>query len=783
MSLLSASPAFIGEGPPPAQLANLVEEVHQQLERGGITGSVWLFGHGLRAWSPESTYQLLLEIWSAWRVTSTRETQVSRELAQSWGIQDRDQLDACLSRPSEPLQNYPDIWASLNDEPDGRVANVVSLSLSGNSAVNQAWDRWADRLPFSPVESEHLFTVGGDLIRGTGAQRFLRRLCDRPNVIPKQVAVRALEIIDHQLDQISAAIQGLSTLERDLLLERSDEEYFRDGCVTALLNWSCTATERSASLSSVAAHGMWGSLPWATITVRDDDHEHAAVGALNEGILPLGFERDQTQPDRLVLVCRKPRTRSPGLRAQFIFDLANPVHVSELLLIGRRGQLCVDVLREPDCEQDDAQPIQLGTLRVTACPELSEFLTGVAVKALKELLPAGWEPDVADPGIVGQGAVPWRVARYQFDSWLSVRDLVVAEPSSTLGTIIVETADPPTTMDAFTRAERPVRSVLVKTVQLPARTRNRNGFVYVQRNPAFPQMLKIGYTQRLSEDRADDLSRTSVPFPFEVLFRAVTSRAQEVEQAVHRLLAAHRVASNREFFYVGQKLAEEAIRYCQELVTGIGGWDPMPALHPLRSGDRVTLPLKAHQIFVITAYKDGLTSSRATVVDIWQAHADGDVLELHVTADPGQVSGMSDGDLGGCEDPVPFLDRENTAPNGMLIGRERLMAGDRLSWLSDQDGTGPVINVLFEIQDFCQVTCRTWNPKLDSDGMMPLLNQVTRPASPAIIAAIDEVLALGPPRSWAPRNPDSYTDWVPPATHQPESEHWLTQLQPRRRSR
>ncbi len=43
--------------------------------------------------------------------------------------------------------------------------------------------------------------------------------------------------------------------------------------------------------------------------------------------------------------------------------------------------------------------------------------------------------------------------------------------------------------------------------------------MYVQRNPAFPSMLKIGYSDRLAEDRAKELSRTSVPFPFEVLFR------------------------------------------------------------------------------------------------------------------------------------------------------------------------------------------------------------------------------------------------------------------------
>jgi hypothetical protein len=120
-----------------------------------------------------------------------------------------------------------------------------------------------------------------------------------------------------------------------------------------------------------------------------------------------------------------------------------------------------------------------------------------------------------------------------------------------------------------------------------------NGFVYVQRNPAFGEMVKIGYSQRLPEDRADELSSTPVPFAYEVLYRVVTSRAEDVEQAVHRLLAAQGVAPNREFFRVSQEITEDAIRYCQELVTGVGSWDPLPEVHRLRAGDRVILPLKA----------------------------------------------------------------------------------------------------------------------------------------------------------------------------------------------
>ncbi|GLY26634.1 hypothetical protein Misp04_63650 [Micromonospora sp. NBRC 101691] len=263
---------------------------------------------------------------------------------------------------------------------------------------------------------------------------------------------------------------------------------------------------------------------------------------------------------------------------------------------------------------------------------------------------------------------------------------------------------------------------------------------------------------------------TPVPFPFEVTYRALTMRAHEVEQAVHRLLDAQRVAPGREFFRVGQATVEEAIRFCQERVTGIGSWEPMPVVHRLRAGDRVALPLKAGQTFVVTAYPS-LMASSAEAVDMWQVHVDGDLLELHVTDDPGMVRGLSDGDEGAEEDPLPYLNREGSAPNGHLIGRERLVAGDRLSWLSDH------AHVVFEIHGFCQVFCRTWNPQFDAETGFPLLlNYVVRPVSRAAAANFRKVLALDTPSTWAPRNPDLTDGWAPPATHESKPEDWLPQL-------
>ncbi|MGH3782834.1 MAG: GIY-YIG nuclease family protein [Pseudonocardiaceae bacterium] len=52
-----------------------------------------------------------------------------------------------------------------------------------------------------------------------------------------------------------------------------------------------------------------------------------------------------------------------------------------------------------------------------------------------------------------------------------------------------------------------------------------------------PGLVKIGLSSLLPEDRARKGFTTFVPSPFEVLFRAVTSRRAELEKAVHNLLA------------------------------------------------------------------------------------------------------------------------------------------------------------------------------------------------------------------------------------------------------
>ena len=89
------------------------------------------------------------------------------------------------------------------------------------------------------------------------------------------------------------------------------------------------------------------------------------------------------------------------------------------------------------------------------------------------------------------------------------------------------------------------------------------GFLYVLSNPSMPGLVKIGYTNRSTATRAQELSfgtreaaATGVPMPFAVVkdWRVPAVRAQEVEQQVHQMLHAYRVpafgrSKAKEFFH------------------------------------------------------------------------------------------------------------------------------------------------------------------------------------------------------------------------------------------
>lgn len=79
-----------------------------------------------------------------------------------------------------------------------------------------------------------------------------------------------------------------------------------------------------------------------------------------------------------------------------------------------------------------------------------------------------------------------------------------------------------------------------------------------------PGLIKIGYTTRTAEERANELYEgvTGVPKRFEVAHEHPCEDPRALEIAAHRKLAAHRINNDREFF---EYPADEAYQVLQEL--------------------------------------------------------------------------------------------------------------------------------------------------------------------------------------------------------------------------
>ncbi len=90
------------------------------------------------------------------------------------------------------------------------------------------------------------------------------------------------------------------------------------------------------------------------------------------------------------------------------------------------------------------------------------------------------------------------------------------------------------------------------------------GCVYILKNPSMPGLIKIGYTTRTAEERANELyeGATGVPKRFEVAYEHPCDEPRTLEAAAHKKLASYRINNNREFF---EYPADEAYQLIQEL--------------------------------------------------------------------------------------------------------------------------------------------------------------------------------------------------------------------------
>lgn len=86
------------------------------------------------------------------------------------------------------------------------------------------------------------------------------------------------------------------------------------------------------------------------------------------------------------------------------------------------------------------------------------------------------------------------------------------------------------------------------------------GSVYVLKNPALSDVVKIGYTKRSAQKRARELSGTGVPGEWHVAYEIGTNRPKRVEKKVHRKFSHRKVRDGGEFFKVDPEEAARVIK-------------------------------------------------------------------------------------------------------------------------------------------------------------------------------------------------------------------------------
>jgi hypothetical protein len=89
-----------------------------------------------------------------------------------------------------------------------------------------------------------------------------------------------------------------------------------------------------------------------------------------------------------------------------------------------------------------------------------------------------------------------------------------------------------------------------------------NEYVYVACNPAMPEFVKIGRTNRAPSERMAELFSTEQPFPFKTLISLKVNDSKFVEEAIHNHLRHHRPSNRREFFKLTREQAIDEVLQC-----------------------------------------------------------------------------------------------------------------------------------------------------------------------------------------------------------------------------
>ena len=103
--------------------------------------------------------------------------------------------------------------------------------------------------------------------------------------------------------------------------------------------------------------------------------------------------------------------------------------------------------------------------------------------------------------------------------------------------------------------EKEKRILLLKKI-----FRSSKGNIYVLESDAMPGFYKVGWTEKSPDERAKQLSGTSMPEPYRVIYSQSTNLTGDVEKEIHKTLDEFRHRSNREFFKGDLELIKKTIK-------------------------------------------------------------------------------------------------------------------------------------------------------------------------------------------------------------------------------
>jgi len=143
-----------------------------------------------------------------------------------------------------------------------------------------------------------------------------------------------------------------------------------------------------------------------------------------------------------------------------------------------------------------------------------------------------------------------------------------------------------------------------------------HGYVYVLTNPSFKEdWVKIGKSKRLPEVRGRELYNTAVPLPYEVYATLYTSKYNEAEKMIHKMIdriSDLRINKSREFFNIAPEDAYEILADIKDLL-----------------GDEATLELKGDNVEVLKTDQSQTKRKVSQRFDFYsRGIKDGDVIEF-----------------------------------------------------------------------------------------------------------------------------------------------------------